>query len=86
VQLTAHRVAGRQGRFRPAATSALKGPTDASKAARDSIGMRPLRWHDLRHTFGSLLVAGSVDLVSGKAGSPILRSAQLPATGPVARR
>jgi integrase len=34
------------------------------KRARDQAGLRPLRWHDLRHTFGSLLVAGGVDLVS----------------------
>jgi integrase len=34
------------------------------KRARDAAGLRPLRWHDLRHTFGSLLVAGGVDLVS----------------------
>lgn len=34
------------------------------KQARDRAGLRPLRWHDLRHTFGSLLVAGGVDLVS----------------------
>lgn len=34
------------------------------KHARDKAGLRPLRWHDLRHTFGSLLVAGGVDLVS----------------------
>jgi hypothetical protein len=33
---------------------------------RDAAGLRPLRWHDLRHTFGSLLVAGGVDLVSIK--------------------
>lgn len=36
------------------------------KRARDAEELRPLRWHDLRHTFGSLLVAGGVDLVSVK--------------------
>jgi integrase len=36
------------------------------KRARGAAGLRPLRWHDLRHTFGSLLVAGGVDLVSVK--------------------
>ncbi len=36
------------------------------KLARDAAGLRPLRWHDLRHTFGSLLVAGGIDLVSVK--------------------
>ena len=36
------------------------------KRARDAARLRPLRWHDLRHTFGSLLVAGGVDLVSIK--------------------
>src|SRR5215216_5152054 len=30
-------------------------------------GLRPLRFHDLRHTYGSLLVAGGVDLASVKA-------------------
>ncbi len=34
------------------------------KRARDEAALRPLRWHDLRHTFGSLLVAGGVDLIS----------------------
>ncbi len=36
------------------------------KRAREAAGMRPLRWHDLRHSFGSLLVAGGVDIVSVK--------------------
>lgn len=36
------------------------------KRARDAAGLRPLRWHDLRHPFGSLLVAAGVDLVSVK--------------------
>jgi integrase len=34
--------------------------------ARNAIGLEPLRFHDLRHTYGSLLVAGGVDLVSVK--------------------
>jgi integrase len=34
--------------------------------ARDAAGLAPLRFHDLRHTYGSLLVAGGVDLVSVK--------------------
>src|ERR1019366_3454055 len=35
--------------------------------ARDAVGLRPLRFHDLRHTYGSLLVAGGVDLASVKS-------------------
>ncbi len=52
--------------------NALGRPLDGSalrrryKRARDAAGLRPLRWHDLRHTVGSLLVAGGVDLVSIK--------------------
>ncbi|MBV9820366.1 MAG: tyrosine-type recombinase/integrase [Solirubrobacterales bacterium] len=35
--------------------------------ARNAAGLPPLRFHDLRHTYGSLLVAGGVDLQSAKA-------------------
>jgi len=35
--------------------------------ARDAAGLDPLRFHDLRHTYGSLLVAGGIDLPSVKA-------------------
>lgn len=30
--------------------------------ARTAAGLRPLRWHDLRHSFGSQLVASGIDL------------------------
>jgi integrase len=36
------------------------------KQARDAIGARALRFHDLRHTYGSLLAASGVDLVTIK--------------------
>lgn len=36
------------------------------KAARDGAGLRPLRFHDLRHTYGSLLAQGGVDVLSIK--------------------
>jgi integrase len=35
--------------------------------AREAAGLRQLRWHDLRHTFGSLLVAAGIDTVTVKA-------------------
>ncbi len=36
------------------------------KEGRDAAGARPLRFHDLRHTYGSLLAAAGVDLVTIK--------------------
>ena len=35
--------------------------------ARDAAELEPLRFHALRHTYGSLLVAGGIDLASVKA-------------------
>jgi integrase len=35
--------------------------------ARDAARLPPLRFHDLRHPYGSLLVAGRVDLISVKS-------------------
>lgn len=35
--------------------------------ARDAAGLERLRFHDLRHTYGSLSVAGGIDLPSVKA-------------------
>ena len=35
-------------------------------AAQRSAGIANLRWHDLRHTYGSLLVAGGQDIVTVK--------------------
>jgi integrase len=35
--------------------------------ARDAAGLEPLKFHALRHTYGSLLVAGGIDLPSVKA-------------------
>lgn len=35
--------------------------------ARDAAGLPPLRLHGLRHTYGSLLVAGGIDVASVKA-------------------
>jgi integrase len=37
------------------------------KRAQDATGIRRLRFHDLRHTYGSLLAAGGVDLVTIQA-------------------
>src|SRR5439155_15818058 len=37
------------------------------KRARDAAGLRSLRFHDLRHTYDSLLAAAGIDLVSIQA-------------------
>jgi len=37
------------------------------RAARDRAGLRPLRFHDLRHTFGSLAADGGASLVQVQA-------------------
>ncbi len=37
-----------------------------SRRAQAAAGLRPQRWHDLRHTYGSLLAAHGIDLVSIK--------------------
>ena len=55
---------GRNGSGRPLDGSALR---RRFKRARDAAGMRPLRFHDLRHTYGSLLAAAGIDLVTIQA-------------------
>jgi len=37
------------------------------RRAQADAGLAPLRWHDLRHTYGSLLAAAGVDLVKIKS-------------------
>jgi integrase len=49
---------------RPLDPSALRRRYRRAQAA---AGLRPLRWHDLRHTYGSLLAAAGVDLVTIQA-------------------
>jgi integrase len=40
---------------------------DRFSAARDAANLRPLRLHDLRHTYGSLLARAGIDLVTIQA-------------------
>ena len=32
------------------------------KPALEKAGLQPVRWHDLRHTFASLLIAGGANI------------------------
>ena len=41
--------------------------SDRFRSARNRAGLRPLRFHDLRHTFGSLAVDGGASLVQVQA-------------------
>jgi integrase len=43
------------------------GATPPHRRAQAAAGLRPLRWHDLRHNLGSLLAAAGVDLVTIQA-------------------
>jgi site-specific recombinase XerD len=54
--------------------------------ARDAEHLEPLRFHDLRHTYGSLLVGAGVDLVSVKAAMGHWGSRQPSATCTLDRR
>lgn len=45
--------------------------------AREAAGLAPMRFHGLRHTYGSLLVAGGIDLASVKSA---MRHAQISTT------
>ena len=49
---------------RPLNGSALRRRYRRAQAAAE---LEPLRWHDLRHTYGSLLAAAGVDLVTIQA-------------------
>jgi integrase len=53
--------------------------------ARNAADLPPLRFHDLRHTYGSLLVAGGVDLISVKSAmgrSQIMAATSLASSSP----
>jgi integrase len=51
-------------RGRPLSRYAL---ADRFKRARDAAGLRPLRFHDLRHTYGSLLAAAGIPVTEIQA-------------------
>jgi hypothetical protein len=56
-------------------TSALRRRVARAQAA---AGVRPFGWHDLRHTYGSLMAANGVDLATIQA---VMRHSALAATG-----